>query len=89
MLFLVVFLGFLTTALQMIAGVGYLRLKKFLGRTLGNAYAITAIAQASLQAMIFGPEMGGGFQLGTIAGLVYPVFTLLLLNTTFRRDLIH
>jgi len=32
---------------------------------------------------------GGGFNLGTVIGLIYPVLTLILVNTTFREDLVN
>jgi hypothetical protein len=34
-------------------------------------------------------DAGGGFNLGTILGLVYPVITLFLLNTTFKEDFVN
>jgi hypothetical protein len=36
------------------------------------------------------PEnIGGGTSIMTILGLVYPVLTLVLLNTTFKHDFIR
>ena len=32
---------------------------------------------------------GGGFNLGLILNLVYPLITLVLINTTFRDDLVN
>ena len=32
---------------------------------------------------------GGGFNIGTIIGLVYPLLTLALLNTTFKDDFVR
>jgi hypothetical protein len=34
-------------------------------------------------------ELGGGFSIGTIVGLIYPVLTLVLLNGTFKHDLVR
>ncbi|MBN1851132.1 MAG: hypothetical protein JW829_00350 [Pirellulales bacterium] len=79
----------LTTLLEILSGIGYLLQKKFLGRLLGNMYAVVAIG-TSLAMAIWGPQtQGGGFTVGTIFGLVYPVLTLLLLNTTFKEDFIN
>ena len=41
-----------------------------------------------LGAMITPSELGGGFSIGTIIGLVYPVLTLYFLNLTFKDDLV-
>lgn len=71
------------------SGVGYLKQKKFLGRTLGNAYALFSILSGLGSALVMGEALGGGFNIGTIIGLVYPVLTLALLNGTFKEDFIH
>jgi hypothetical protein len=68
------------------SGVGYLKQKKVLGRGLGNAYAILAIVSSVVSGLVVSAEAGGGFNIGTIIGLVYPVLTLALLNTTFKED---
>jgi len=85
----IIVLCFLTASLVILSGIGYLKQSRFLGRTVGNAYAITGIAYSILKAATLSPEIGGGFQLATIMGLVYPLLTLLLLNTAFKRDLVH
>jgi hypothetical protein len=33
--------------------------------------------------------MGGGIGIGTVFGLLYPVLTLVLVNITFKDDLVH
>jgi hypothetical protein len=71
------------------SGVGYLKQKKVLGRGLGNAYAILAIVSSVVSGLVVSAEAGGGFNIGTIVGLVYPVLTLALLNTTFKEDFIR
>lgn len=78
-------LGLVGTVLLIVSGVGYLGLKKMLGRTIGNAYAAISIISGifSLAAL------GQGFGLSTIIGLVYPVLTLILLNTTFKDDFVN
>ncbi len=75
-----------TAFLLIASGVGYLQQKKVLGRGLGNAYAILSILYALVYGMAVTVEAGGGFNIGTIIGLVYPLLTLALLNTTFKHD---
>jgi len=36
---------------------------------------------------MFPSEIGGGFNIAVIIGLIYPIVTLVLLNTTFKEDL--
>jgi hypothetical protein len=71
------------------SGVGYLKLKKFLGRTLGNSFAVIRIAYGIAVALYLPVEIGGGFGIGAIIGFVYPVLTLLLLNTVFKEDFVN
>jgi hypothetical protein len=75
-------LGVARMGILLAAGVGYLQQKKFLGRTLGNVYAILAIGDTVLGLTL----LKQGFGIGAIIGLVYPVLTLILLNTTFKDD---
>ncbi len=75
-----------TAFLLIASGVGYLQQKKVLGRGLGNAYAILSILYALVYGMAVTVEAGGGFNIGTIISLVYPLLTLALLNTTFKHD---
>lgn len=75
--------------LLIVSGFGYLKLKKFLGRTLGNVAAVLSVVSTLIGAMTLPPNLGGGFGLGAIIGLVYPAITLLLLNTTFKEDFVH
>ncbi len=76
----------LGSALLIIAGVGYLKTRRW-GRKAGTAYGLIALATVVLETMLIPSEIGGGFNIGTIIGLVYPVLTLILLNTTFKDDL--
>ena len=86
--FVIIFaLSLISNVLLLISGIGYLKQKKFLGRTIGNTYAVFAIAGSVVSVVMFASELGGGFNIGTIIGLVYPVLTLILLNTTFKEDL--
>lgn len=65
------------------SGVGYIKQRRFLGRTLGTGYALVSIGSTVINLAL----IGGGFGIGTIIGLVYPVLTLILVNTTFKDDL--
>ncbi len=82
-------LSLIASILLIISGVGYLKQKKVLGRGLGNAYAIIAIASSVVSVIMMPKEGGGGFNLMTMIGLIYPVLTLALLNTVFKEDFIH
>jgi hypothetical protein len=81
--------GAVSAILLIVSGIGYLQQKKFLGRTLGNAYAVLSIASSLAMGMIVTADAGGGFNIGTIIGLVYPVLTLFLLNSTFKEDFVR
>ncbi len=78
-------LGLTSAGLLITSGVGYLKQKLFLGRKLGNAYACLSL----LNTVIGLAMIGGGFGIGTIIGLIYPILTLALLNTTFKEDLVN
>jgi hypothetical protein len=87
-LFMFIFiLTIISAVLLLLSGIGYLKQKKFMGWGLGNAYGIISIISSVVSGFLFPREMGGGFQIGTIIGLIYPVLTLILLNTTFKDDL--
>jgi hypothetical protein len=81
-------LSVVSALLLILSGVGYLKLKRF-GRTLGNAYGITGIL-STVGSVLFLPAVlgGGSFTIGTIIGLIYPVLTLVLVNTAFKEDLV-
>jgi hypothetical protein len=87
MLIFICVLNILSNVLLLLAGIGYLKQKKFLGRTIGNLYAVITIISSVVSGILFAPELGGGFNIGTIIGLIYPILTLILLNTTFKEDL--
>jgi len=80
-------LSLVTSVLLLLSGIGYLKQKRVLGRLVGNSYAVIAVVSSLVRVFLFAPELGGGFTIGTIIGLVYPVLTLVLLNTTFKDDL--
>jgi len=86
--FIIIFLlSLLSSVLLLLSGIGYLKQKKFLGRTIGNIYAVITIISSVVSGILFAPDLGGGFNIMTIVGLIYPVLTLILLNTTFKEDL--
>jgi hypothetical protein len=86
-LVLILLLTLLSAVLLLLSGIGYLKQKKVLGRVVGNVYAIFSILGSIVSGLLFKPELGGGFNFGTIIGLIYPVLTLVLINTTFKDDL--
>ena len=86
-LVLIVVLTLLSGLLLLLSGIGYLKQKKVLGRVVGNVYAISSIVGSIISGLLFKTELGGGFNVGTIIGLIFPVLTLALINTTFKDDL--
>jgi len=87
-LFVVIFvLSLVSNVLLLLSGIGYLKQKKVLGWMIGNAYAIVSVISSIVSALMFPAELGGGFNIGIIIGLIYPIVTLALLNTTFKEDL--
>ena len=84
LLVITIVLSIASCALLIISGVGYLKQKRVLGRTMGTLYGILA-----LLGTVIGIVGGGEFNFGSIIGLVYPVLTLILINTTFKEDLVN
>jgi hypothetical protein len=81
----VMFLVNVANVILLIAsGVGYLRMKRF-GRTLGTVYGILSLVYTGV--VLASLEMPFGFQ--HMIGLVYPLLTLILVNTTFAGDLVN
>ena len=87
MLILIIVLSIISSVLLLLSGIGYLKQKKVMGWGLGNLYAIFSIVSNVVTAFVFPRDLGGGFQFATIINLIYPVVTLILLNTTFKDDL--
>ncbi len=86
-LVLIIVLNLLSGVLLLSSGIGYMKQKKVLGRVVGNVYALASIVGSLVSGLLFATELGGGFNFGTIIGLIYPVLTLVLINTTFKDDL--
>jgi hypothetical protein len=72
--------------LEIISGIGYLKQKRGMGWMVGNVYAIFSMVSGVVSGLVMKPELGGGFNIGAILGFVYPVLTLILLNSTFKED---
>ena len=86
--FIVIFiLSLVSNVLLLLSGIGYIKQKKIMGRWLGNAYGIISIVSSVISGFLFPSDIGGGFNIMAIVGLIYPVLTLILLNTTFKDDL--
>ncbi|MCH2060222.1 MAG: hypothetical protein MK183_06305 [Verrucomicrobiales bacterium] len=83
-LMIILILSCLSSVLLIISGVGYIKLKRVLGRTMGSLYGILGLAGTALQLV-----GGEPFGIGIIIGLIYPLLTLILLNTTFKDDLVN
>jgi hypothetical protein len=77
------------SALLIVAGVGYLKLRRFLGRTLGTVYAVGAIGWACVQLAYMSKVMGQSFGLLNMIGFIYPAITLFLLRLTFKDDFVN
>jgi len=68
-------------ALLIVSGVGYLREKWLLGRVLGSIGGLVGVIVAVLTMVLV-----RDFNILTMMLLIYPLMTLVLLNTTFRHD---
>jgi hypothetical protein len=79
--YLVIGLTALAAVLLIASGVGYLKQTKT-GRTLGNMYALTSIAGT-----VVGVVTGGGVGALTILFSIYPLLTLILINSSFKAHL--
>jgi predicted small integral membrane protein len=74
----------IVAVLLIVSGIGYLFLKRFEGRTLGNVAVSLAIA-AGLAVLLWLPRvLDGGINGFSAINLTYPLLTLFLLNKTFK-----
>ena len=73
-------------ALEVTSGIGYLKQRRGMGWLVGNIYAIFSIVSGLVLGMMMPRDLGGGFGISTLIDLVYPVVTLVLLNSTFKDD---
>jgi hypothetical protein len=84
-LYALLLLNLILVGLLIAAGVGYLKQKRVLGRGIGSTYGILSLATQVVDLML----ARQGFGILNIISLVYPVLTLILLNTTFKDDLVN
>jgi hypothetical protein len=75
--------GLVCGALLVVAGIGYLKQRRILGRVMGSVYAILTLAILGVVETVE-PRL---FSFETVIGLVYALLILLLVNVTFRHDL--
>jgi hypothetical protein len=73
----------LSALLLIVSGVGYIKQRRFSGRTLGNLYGLVSIGGTALSA-----ATGGGIGVFSILFLVYPLLTLMLINSSFKANLV-
>lgn len=82
-------LSIVSTILLLLAGIGYIKQKRVMGRYIGSFYGCYGVIVTVAATFSQVGEAGGGFTLMTVFGLIYPVLTLILLNTIFRDDLVN
>lgn len=75
--------------LLLLSGIGYLKLKQIMGRYVGSAYGVVYIVYLILTTLVFPDIFVQRMGVGTIIGLIYPVLTLILLNTVFKKNLVQ
>ena len=78
LLYLLAFVTLIVAVLLIVSGVGYLKMKKF-GYMIGTAYALVAIISVVVQLVSL------PFGVMNVLGLAYPIITLALLNTSFKK----
>ena len=71
----------LSAILLIASGVGYLKQTKT-GRSLGNAYALISLAGT-----VAGVVTGGGVGAFTVLFSIYPLLTIILINSSFKAHL--
>jgi len=72
-------LGLVAAAMLIVSGVGYLKMSKATGYSMGMVYALVAIVNNILGAVAI------QFSVFVFIGLAYPVLTIILLNTAFKK----
>jgi hypothetical protein len=75
--------------LLLLSGIGYLKLRRTMGQTLGTIYAILAIAWAALQIAYMNKLLDQDFKLFNLIGFIYPVVTLFALRVIFKDDFVN
>jgi hypothetical protein len=79
-------MGIISALLLLLSGIGYIKQKRVLGRIIGNVYGFYGILSVIISYLIIPKELGGQ---GTwsIISIIYPILTLILLDTVFKNDL--
>jgi len=80
--YIVIALTAASAVLLIASGVGYIKQKAFSGRTLGTVYALVSIGGT-----VVGAVTGGGIGVFGVLFLVYPVLTLILVNSAYKSHL--
>ena len=80
MAYVAVALTGVSALLLIISGVGYIQQKGY-GRMLGNTYALVSLGGTILSA-----ATGGGIGVFGVMFCVYPLLTLILLNSSFKSS---
>jgi|WetSurMetagenome_2_1015567.scaffolds.fasta_scaffold36688_4 hypothetical protein len=73
--------------LLLLSGIGYLKQKKVLGRFFGNVYGFYGIIGVIISTLILPKAISGGLGVMSFIGIIYPIITLILLDTVFKNDL--
>jgi hypothetical protein len=71
------------------AGVGYLKLKRVLGRGFGTAYALMAIGWEAIEISFLNELLHKGFSPLDLIKFIYPAVTLLCLLFVFKDDFVN
>jgi hypothetical protein len=82
---IMIFIGLISSLLLLLSGIGYLKQKRVLGRTMGNVYGFYGILSIIINYLLMPKELFGIFS--AVIGIAYPVITLILLDTAFKNDL--
>lgn len=82
LLYATILMSSITGGLLIASGIGYIGLRKVLGRLLGNGYAVVALIAIGIELSL----MPYAFAINSLISFVYPLITLLLLNVIFRKD---
>ena len=83
MVWLGIILMILVIALLIVSGVGYIGQKKVMGYGIGCAYGVVGVVNAIIGAVT------SGFGFMVVIWLIYPVLTLILLNTIFKKCFVN
>jgi hypothetical protein len=72
-----------------LSGIGYLKLKKFLGKTLGTVYAVLEIVWGVVVVSYVSGALGEDFTIWGVISFIYPVVTLVCLQVIFKHDFVN